>query len=56
LARKEADALGVQLTGTVGILIKAAQSKLLTNVEADKALAVMIKNGFYSPVDSIRSI
>lgn len=56
LARREADSLGVRLTGTIGILIKATRTELLTIEGADKALAVMIKNGFYSPVGSIRSV
>jgi predicted nucleic acid-binding protein len=56
MARREAASLGIVLTGTIGILVKATRMKLLTIKEADEALAVMIKNGFYSPAESIRSL
>jgi predicted nucleic acid-binding protein len=54
MARQEAASIGVTLTGTIGILIKASKKKHLTVKEADNVLAVMIKNGFYSPAKSIR--
>jgi predicted nucleic acid-binding protein len=56
LARKEASSIGVRLTGTIGILVKAIKIKHLTIKEADEVLAVMIEKGFYSPVEFLRSI
>jgi predicted nucleic acid-binding protein len=56
LARREAATLGIPLTGTIGILVKATHRKLLTIKGADAALSAMIEAGFYAPVDSIRSL
>jgi len=56
LARQEAASIGVRLTGTIGILVKATKIKHLTIKEADEVLAVMIEKGFYSPVEFLRSI
>ena len=55
-ARREADLLGVKLTGTIGIIIKAVKKKSLSSQEADVILNRMIANGFYSPVKSIKDI
>lgn len=52
-ARREADLLGVKLTGTLGILIKAIKKKVIGNRDADVILGRMITNGFYSPVKSV---
>lgn len=52
-ARREANLLGVKLTGTIGILIKAIRKKIINNKEADKILESMVNFGFYSPVNSI---
>ncbi|NCO65490.1 MAG: hypothetical protein COW32_08535 [Candidatus Aquicultor secundus] len=53
IARKEAAFLGVKLTGTVGILIKAIKKEIIDSKEADSILNRMIANGFYSPVNSL---
>lgn len=55
-ARKEAGLLGVKLTGTLGILDKAAHGKITTERKADDILKSMVYNGFYSPVVSIREM
>lgn len=53
-ARKEASLLGVKLTGTIGILIKAVRRNLVDLKQADEILNHMIAYGFYSPVGSIK--
>lgn len=55
-ARREADFLGVKLTGTIGILIKAVKKKIIKDSESDAILNRMVANGFYSPIRSIRNI
>ena len=55
-ARKEAELLGVKLTGTLGILIKAVRENIVGVEPADKILKKMISEGFYSPARSIRKI
>jgi predicted nucleic acid-binding protein len=55
-ARREASLLGVKLTGTIGILIKAVRIKAVDLKEADKILSRMIDYGFYSPVNSIEEL
>lgn len=55
-ARKEAELLGIKLTGTVGILAKAVRNRLVNTAKADELLKTMMRHGFYSPVASIRSI
>jgi len=55
-ARREADLLGVKLTGTIGIIIKAVKKKVISSQEADVILNQMIANGFYSPVSSIKNL
>lgn len=52
-ARKEATLLGVRLTGTVGILIKAVRKRIIDRNKANEILHRMIAYGFYSPVNSI---
>lgn len=53
LARNEAARLGVKLTGTVGILIKAVRGKTIDLKEANAILRKMVKAGFYAPVKQI---
>lgn len=53
-ARREAEKEGILLTGTVGILKGYAGRGSLDVDEADRILRVMIRNGFYSPVRSLR--
>ena len=55
-ARREADMLGVKLTGTIGILLKAIKRKVINKEEADVMLRRMIANGFYSPIRSIKDV
>ena len=55
-ARREATILGVRLTGTIGILLRAVRDKLLSKREADALLGRMIKAGFYSPVRSLEEL
>jgi len=56
VATREAAFLGVKLTETVGILVKAARKKIIGIKEADGILKDMVRNGFYSPVDSVSGI
>ncbi|MBM4135725.1 MAG: DUF3368 domain-containing protein [Nitrospira sp.] len=56
VARREAKLLNIKLTGTLGILIKAVKRRLINQKEADRILARMIENGFYSPVRSLKEI
>jgi predicted nucleic acid-binding protein len=55
-ARREAQARGIELTGTIGILVKAVKSGILALERADEILALMIKRGFYAPVKSMKSL
>jgi predicted nucleic acid-binding protein len=52
-ARKEASLLGVKLTGTIGILIRAVRKRIVDHKKANEILSRMITYGFYSPIDSI---
>ena len=56
VARAEAVRLGVPLTGTVGILVKAVRGGVCDLRTADAYLGKMIKAGFFSPVRSVREI
>lgn len=53
LARNEAARLGVKLTGTIGILIKAVRVEAIDLKEANTILRRMVKAGFYAPIKSI---
>lgn len=55
-ARREAALLGVRLTGTLGILIKATKKKIISAKRADEILGLMIENGFYAPVSSLKEL
>jgi predicted nucleic acid-binding protein len=55
-ARREAGRLGVGLTGTIGILAKAARLHICDIKTADRYLAKMIGHGFYAPVRSVRDV
>jgi len=52
-ARKEADLLGIKLTGTIGILVKAVHGKIIGGKKADEILKSMIRHGFYAPIESV---
>lgn len=56
VARREAGFLGVKLTGTIGIIIKAVKKKVVGPKEADSILRRMIAHGFYSPINSIKEV
>lgn len=56
LARAEAARLGVPLTGTLGILVKAVRAGVCDLEAADGYLGRMIESGFFSPVRSLREI
>ena len=53
VARAEAYRLGVPLTGTLGILAKAAREGICDLRTADAYLGKMIESGFFSPVRSL---
>jgi predicted nucleic acid-binding protein len=55
-ARRESAELGVRLTGTLGILIKATKKKIISVKRADDILGRMIENGFYAPVSSLKEL
>lgn len=55
-ARREAALLGVRLTGTLGILVKALKQDLIGPKRADEILGLMIENGFYAPVRSLKEL
>ena len=50
-ARREADLLGVKLTGTIGILLKAIKRKVIKKEEADDAKAHDRKRSFIRLLD-----
>jgi len=56
VARAEAARLGVPLTGTLGILVKAVRRGVCDLRTADAYLGKMIEAGFFSPVRSLREI
>jgi len=56
VARAEAAALGISLTGTPGILVKATQNSVCDVRRADVYLGRMVNAGFFSPVHSIDEI
>lgn len=55
-ARKEAESLGIRLTGTIGIIVKAISTGMITGRKGDEILKSMIRHGFYAPVDSISEL
>ncbi len=55
-ARAEAGRLGICLTGTLGILIKAVRMGACDLGAADSYLAKMIEAGFYSPVRTVSKV
>lgn len=52
-ARSEAGRLGVPLTGTVGILVKAVRVGSIDLKKANTVLKRMIADGFYAPISRI---
>jgi len=56
VARREANLLGIPLTGTLGILAKSVNKSIITMNTADSYLKKMTAHGFYSPVNSAKEI
>jgi len=56
VARAEAAALGISLTGTLGILVRATRAGVCDLRAADTHLGRMVGAGFFSPVRSIGEI
>jgi len=56
VARAEAARLGVPLTGTLGILVKAVRGGICDLRTADAYLGKMIEAGFFSPVRSLSKL
>lgn len=54
VARAEAAALKVPLTGTLGLLVRAVRTGVCDARTADEYLSRMVDAGFFSPVLSIR--
>ena len=55
-ARRLAAALKVEISGTIGVLIKLVRREILTLEQGDRLLAEMIARGYRSPVRSLREI
>lgn len=55
-ARYLAAALGIELSGTIGVLVKLLQRKILSFEEGSALLEGMIDRGYRSPVQSLRTI
>jgi len=55
-ARREAGLLGVELTGTLGILKKAVREHAIGLKDGDRILAEMKAGGYYSTIRSLREI
>jgi predicted nucleic acid-binding protein len=55
-ARQVALELGIKITGTLGILVVAAERAKITLEEANDLLAAMIENGYRSPVNELGSL
>jgi len=55
-ARTLATELGVELSGTLGVLVQAVRSRLLALDEANALLGQMIANGYRSPFATIDAL
>jgi predicted nucleic acid-binding protein len=55
-ARHLAASLGVDLSGTIGVLVKLLQRKVLNLEEGDALLQRMRARGYWSPIQSLREI
>ena len=55
-ARQCCEALGIEVTGTIGILKACTLDQTLSTEEADSILHAMVDAGYYSPVRSISGL
>lgn len=55
-ARRLAEAKGVIVSGTIGILLKGIAAGVMTLSAADRLLAEMINHGYRAPVRSLREL
>lgn len=53
VARREAILLNIPLTGTVGILVRAVNGKVINLQRGETILSSMKEHGFYAPVESL---
>lgn len=53
VARETAKKIGVEISGTLGILKVAVEERKLTTKETDKVLQQMIQGGYRSPIESV---
>ena len=52
-ARLSAQRLGLEITGTLGVLVLSVKRKLLSRKAANDALTAMIASGYRSPLDRL---
>ena len=55
-ARQACARLAVRVTGTIGILLAAVRDGAISLPEAERALADMVRHGFYSPVRRLADV
>jgi predicted nucleic acid-binding protein len=55
-ARSLAKSLGLEISGTIGVLVKLLRRKILTLEQGDRLLIEMMARGYRSPVRSLREI
>jgi predicted nucleic acid-binding protein len=55
-ARRTAKELGLQLSGTLGVLVRLVDSHVLTVTQADALLGPMLAAGYRCPIESLDEI
>ena len=55
-ARRMADSRQVQVSGTLGVLMRLTEAGLLTWAEADDLMTEMVRRGYRSPVRSLKDL